>query len=225
MLIAGTTGSGKSVIINNLIYHALFDSPQNTSLVLIDPKRVELNKYKGLPHTWIYANDTESIYNALKAVEMEMNRRYEYMEKIGVNLFPGGRILVFIDEYADLVNNDKKRIEPVIRRLGQLARASKIYVILATQYINGIIDTRIRCNFVNRICLHTATAGDSKRVIEKAGAELLPQYGKMIYSIPGVFKIVNVPMITDDQITEMLTYWIPPKVKKPSILDRIKRMF
>lgn len=207
LLIAGATGTGKSVILNGMIYTMLFQSHKDLNFVLIDPKMVELHKYSNLPHCVGYADNIQDIRNILKSCHDVMMSRYAAMKKSGLNTWTGSPLYIIIDEYADLVLQDKKTIEPLIQSIAQLGRASKVYVILATQYINGIINTRIRCNFVNRVCLRTATKKDSIAVIEKSGTELLPKYGQCILYKPLECNVYNVPMVQNWEIDELINQW------------------
>lgn len=217
LLIAGKTGSGKSVCLHNLIYHALFLSPKDFKFALIDPKKVELNRYKNMPHCVGYADEINDIYTLLKRCENIMMKRYATMKRKHINKWTGDTLYIFIDEYADLVLTDRKRIEPVIQRIGQLGRAAKVYCCLATQYINGIIDTKIRCNFDCRICLHTASKADSIKILDNPGCETLPAYGYMYYVNKTGKDLYSVPMITDTEIQQLIDHW------KPSILKIVKR--
>lgn len=220
LLIAGKTGSGKSVCLHNLIYHAMFKSPNDFKIALIDPKKVELNRYRNISHCIGYADDIVSIRDLLLECEYIMMSRYESMKKRGLNLWDGPTLYIFIDEYADLVLTDKKRIEPIIQRIGQLGRAAKVFCCIATQYINGIIDTKIRCNFDRRICLHTATKSDSIKILDRPGCELLPPFGQMYYI--GKYETVryNVPMVPDNDIYRLIDHWTPKPLYK-TILKKL----
>ena len=137
LLIAGATGSGKSVVINALIYTALYKFPwpdaDGVQFILIDPKRVELSQYKRLPHTLCYASEPDAMREALSYAMQLCENRYRSMQRAGVRKYPGGDIYIIIDEFADLMTTQKRLIMPIIQRLAQIGRAAKVHIILATQ--------------------------------------------------------------------------------------------
>jgi S-DNA-T family DNA segregation ATPase FtsK/SpoIIIE len=133
LLIAGSTGSGKSVLINSLIYTALYRSPNRCRLILIDPKRVELIDYKQLPHTIAYASEPPDIAATLvRAVDL-MEQRYKRMQAVRTKKSTEADIFIIIDEFADLMTTQKRQTMPNIIRLAQLGRAANLRLILATQ--------------------------------------------------------------------------------------------
>ena len=133
LLIAGSTGSGKSVLINSLIYTALFKSPNQCKFILIDPKRVELVEYKQLPHTISHNSELPDILEALQTAIGLMENRYKLMQRQRLKKSNAADIYIIIDEYVDLVIQSKKQVERYIIRLSQLGRAANIHLILATQ--------------------------------------------------------------------------------------------
>lgn len=208
LLIAGMPGSGKSVIANALIFEGLKRTPKECKFVLIDPKRVELCMYKRLPHVMAYASDIDDICNALQDVANLMDERYNNMANTGKRKYAGAHIYIVIDELADLMLTAKKRVEPILLHLLQLGRAARIHVVMCTQCpLSTIISTPIKCCCDARIGLHTRNARDSRNIIDMPGCENLPRYGKAIYITPEATKTVNVPMVTDDQITDIIEYW------------------
>ena len=208
LLIAGMPGSGKSVIANALIFEGLKRTPKECKFVLIDPKRVELCMYKRLPHVMAYASDIDDIVNALQDVADLMDERYNSMANTSKRKYAGAHIYIVIDELADLMLTAKKRVEPVLLHLLQLGRAARIHVVMCTQCpLSTIISTPIKCCCDARVGLHTRNARDSRNIIDMPGCENLPRYGKAFYITPESTKTVNVPMVTDDQINDMIEYW------------------
>lgn len=176
-LIAGAQGSGKSTVMTGLIHTALYDSPAECQMVIIDPKRVDMVEYSRLPHVVRYATDSRQITEALHYALTVMDARYNDMARRRLKEYDGAVLYVFIDEVADLMTDaaNKRTFTPMIQRLAQLGRAAKITVIMATQCcLATIITTAIKCNFPSRIALRTATAQDSRNILDMKGAEQLP---------------------------------------------------
>lgn len=196
LLIAGCTGSGKSVVINGMV-SAIQAVKPGSKLVLIDPKRVELVQYKRSRQTVIYAADKESIYKALETAVEITEKRYKYMQLFRQKLYKGNDLYIFIDEFADLMTTDKKRCKSLVQRLAQIGRAARVHVVLATQTpISAIIPTEIKCNFDSRLALRCRSAQDSRNILGLKGAEMLPRYGQGIYMTAAEFAKVNIPKIT-----------------------------
>ena len=176
LLIAGTTGSGKSVAINGIITSLLMTtSPGKTQFVLIDPKRVELRKYASVPHCVRYARTMEEIKSALNDCVIEMERRFTIMDRDGLTEYNGSRLYIIIDEFADLMTTSKKACEPLLKRLAMLGRAANICCIFASQSIlSRIIDTSIKVNFPSVLGLRTMDKRQSNYIVGCAGCETLP---------------------------------------------------
>lgn len=215
LLIAGASGSGKSVLVNGLICTALYDFPFDTSggkqLILIDPKRTELSHYKNLPHCLYHASEPDTMVNALHYALGITERRYVNMERQGLRTYNGGDIYVVIEELADLMTTQKHTVQPLIQRLCQIARAAKIHLIAATQCpLREIIPTPIKCNFDGRVALRTRCAQDSRNILGVSGAELLPRYGECLYLTPDEMTIQHyaVPYITEEQQYELIRWWM-----------------
>lgn len=205
LLVVGATGSGKSVLINALIYNILKEGPEKNQLVLIDPKRVELYPYKDCPHTLMYACDPDDMMESLRSVVTIMEERYDTMQKNHHKKSEEYNIYVIIDEYADLMDVCKKPAENVIIRLAQLGRAAGIHIIAATQNCTTqVVNTRIKSNFPARICLKTATVHDSINVIGSKGAEELPKHGKGYFLSGNDCSIVDINMVSDESINQLL---------------------
>ena len=212
LLIAGATGSGKSVIVNGLIYNALYHSPAKVQFILIDPKRVELSMYKDLPHTITYASEPWDMVQALQYAMTLTARRFREMQKRGLRKYDGSDVYVVIDEFADLILTQKKTVKPLIQRLAQVGRAARVHIILCTQTpISAVIPTEIKCNFDSRYGLRTRSAQDSRNIIGVAGCETLPKYGQAYYMSPDEFTLYNIHMYRDAEITERVRYWTRQK--------------
>ena len=208
-LIAGSTGSGKSVLINGLIYTCLFDSPAQKQLVLIDPKRVELIQYKPLPHTIAYASEQRDIKQLIDYCVRLMEYRYKIMQSQFLKKSNDAEIYIFVDEFADLITTQKREILKPLCRIAQLGRAANIHLILATQRpTRDIIDGQIKVNIDSRIALRVPTKQDSRNIINVSGAELLPKYGKAFYLTPETMQpvLVDIPCIPEEEIASAIQY-------------------
>lgn len=212
LLIAGKTGSGKSVVENGIIdtlLHSLpFDKLGNAQMILIDPKGNELYKYAKLPHTLVYAYQPEEMMDALQyAMDLTM-KRFQVLRKSGDDYYNGSDVYVFIDEFADLMTTQGKTVKPLIQRLCQLGRAARVHVVICTQTpIAKVIPTEIKCNFDSRFGLRTRSAQDSRNIIGKTGLELLPEYGEGYYMTPKEESYYNIPYVTKDEIRETIAWW------------------
>lgn len=208
ILIAGATGSGKSVLINSLLARLLMgSSPATAQLILIDPKKVELSSLKKLPHCIGYADDEKTAVIQLDYAVRIMMKRYQEMQKNGLKKHTGAAIYVVIDEYADLIITAKKAVEPLITRLSQLGRAANIHLIVATQRpTRDIIAGAVRVNLDCKIALHCATAQDSRNILTQSGAERLPRFGQAYILNPDGINLVEIPAI-DDKLPALVSYW------------------
>ena len=224
ILIAGATGSGKSVIINGIIATALKKSNHEVEFILIDPKRVELVEYKNLPHTIEYASEPDDMVKALEYAITCTESRYNAMARAGVKKWEHGKIYVIIDELADLMTTDKKRVMPLIQRLCQIGRAAGVSVIAATQCpLATVIPTPIKVNFDTRIGLHTVTAQHSRNIIEFTGCEALPRYGKAYYITPEGMNVVDVPMIADADRRALVNHWLEEKAAQARAREAVAK--
>ena len=222
LLIAGSTGSGKSVLINSIIYTALYKAPCNCELILIDPKRVELIDYKELPHTLIYASEPPEIVETLNRCINLMESRYKILQAEHRKKWNDDEhIYIFIDEFADLMTTQKRETMPQIIRLAQLGRAANLHLILATQRpTRDIINGQIKVNLDSRVALRCPTAQDSRNIINTKGAETLPRYGFGYYLTPKGCELIKIPMTPPEAIAERVQWWEAQKPHK-SIFDRI----
>jgi len=209
-LIAGTTGCGKSTLINSIIFSALAKTPADARLILCDPKRVELYKYSRLPHVLRYAEDAAGIVSALEYAVRIMEKRYIDMRARGIDRYAGGpEICVIIDELADLmIGPQKKAFSATLQRLLQLARAAGIHVIAATQAPNRkIIPAEIVLNFPQRIGLRCLSSIESRQIVNKAGCEDLPAHGIGYFINNCTARKVEIPLTPPEDIAERVAFW------------------
>lgn len=218
IMIAGATGSGKSVLVNALIYTSLFRFPlctgakNSVGFILIDPKRVELVKYKGLPHTLKYASEPAEMVQALQYAMDLTEDRYRAMQLQNAVKWDGGQVYVIIDEFADLMTTNRRQVQPLIQRLAQIGRAAGIHIILCTQCpLAKVIPTEIKVNFDARVALRTATAQHSRNIMEQSGCELLPQYGQGYYVTPCGTTLYEIPMIPQEELSARVQWWMNQK--------------
>lgn len=210
LLIAGTTGSGKSVIINNIIYTLLYKSPKEVKLILIDPKKVELVQYKELPHTLAYASEQANIIQTIKDAVTLMEQRYKTMQKQRVKKSKEAGLYIIIDEYADLITTSKKAVECLICRIAQLGRAARVHLIIATQRpTRDIITGQIKVNIDSRLALRVPTAQDSRNIINIKGAENLAKYGQGYYLTPDTLtpQLVDISYIPETELADRVKWW------------------
>ncbi len=222
LMIAGAAGSGKSVLLNGMIYNALLRPPVDCSggvqFVLIDLKGHELDRYAPLPHTLRYAVEPEEAVSALAYAVNLMLSRDRYMSKNHLRMYDGGDVYILIDEFADLMTTAKKAVLPLIQRLAQRGRSARIHIVLCTQNpIVKIIPSEIKCNFDSIIGLHTANAQQSRNIIDVSGCENL-KIGEAYYIKPGhdLEKRTGIPLFTDEQIEARVNWWLDHSPKSVS---------
>lgn len=176
LLIAGATGSGKSVALNGIIHSLLMtQSPFTCQFVLIDPKKVELVQYRDVPHTIRYASEQPDMVRSLQWAVDETDRRYTRMQRDGVKEYTGSDLYVVIDELADLMVSLKKETLPLLQRLAQIGRAAHVHVIACSQNVLAqTIPTVLKCNFSTILGLRTCNAQQSRFLISATGCEMLP---------------------------------------------------
>lgn len=215
LLIAGRTGSGKSVVINGLIFNALyrfpFDKKDGAQFILCDPKMgVELGGYRHLPHTLYFAKTVPEILKALEYAYSLMMQRFHYMERLRLREYDEGDIYVIIDEFADLMLQTNKKQRKIFYEIGALGRAAHVRLIIATQMPNrDIIDKQIIANMTAKCALQCESAIESRQVIGVPGAELLPRYGDCLYKTPenGLTHFTEVKMYSDAELSERVRWW------------------
>jgi len=221
LLIAGTTGSGKSVCVNSILCCLLLNNtPANLRMIMVDPKRVELTGYNGIPHLLSpVITDTDKVVGALQWVQREMDARYHRFAQIGVrniaeynksqpDKFP--YILVVIDELADLMMLAPDETERALTRLAQLARATGIHLVIATQRPStDVVTGLIKANFPARIAFAVASGVDSRVILDQPGAERLLGRGDMLFQAPDAAAPARLQgvYITDQEIARTVDYW------------------
>jgi S-DNA-T family DNA segregation ATPase FtsK/SpoIIIE len=227
LLVAGTTGSGKSVGINSMILSLLHRlSPEQCRFLMIDPKMLELSVYNGIPHLLApVVTDARKAVAALNWVVGEMENRYRRMASISVrniDVFnnrvrsgrhPGGLepmpyIVVVVDEFADLMSVAGKEIEAAVQRLAQMARAAGIHLIMATQRPSvDVITGTIKANFPTRISFKVASKVDSRTILNEQGAEQLLGQGDMLFSAgTGRTLRVHAAFVSDEEVESITAY-------------------
>lgn len=176
LLIAGATGSGKSVLVNGIISSLLMtSSPASCLFVLIDPKKVELSDFRSLPHIARYASEPADMIRSLAWSVEETDRRFSVMQAQGVKEYSGPHLYVIVDELADLMTMHKKEALPLLQRLAQIGRAARVHLIACTQNVMAVtIPTVLKCNFSTVVGLRTATRSQSRMLIDASGCETLP---------------------------------------------------
>jgi S-DNA-T family DNA segregation ATPase FtsK/SpoIIIE len=235
LLIAGSTGSGKSVAINAFIMSILYKAtPEQVRLILVDPKRLELGNYEGVPHLYTpIITEPKLAANALRNAVREMERRLKLLAAKGVRnidqynrLFESGGtpslfeedsddkpipyIVIIIDELADLMMLDSSNVEESITRLAQMARAVGIHLVLATQRPSvDVITGLIKANFPARISFRVATKVDSRTILDANGAEALLGKGDMLYLPSGSARVhrLHAPLVTEKEIAAVVEFW------------------
>ena len=208
LLIAGATGSGKSVVVNGIMTTALYHIPAAVQFILIDPKRVELVDYKALPHTLQYASEPGDMVEALNRAMNITEKRYKVMQRAGEKNYSGGAVYVVIDELADLMTTNRRQVQPLLQRLCQIGRAANVHVIAATQCpLSAVIPTPIKVNFDSRVGLRTRSRQDSRNILGVPGCEVLPRYGQGYYMTPQGLTLYNIPMTPQEEITRLVKYW------------------
>jgi S-DNA-T family DNA segregation ATPase FtsK/SpoIIIE len=234
LLIAGSTGSGKSVCINSVIASILMhNSPWETRMLLIDPKRVELTPYNGIPHLLApVVVEVDVAVQMLKGMILEMLRRYKVFEEASARNIEGynrGRsvedrmplVVVAVDELADLMMSARYDIERSIIRLAQLGRATGIHLVVATQRPSvDVVTGLIKANFPSRISFAVASQVDSRTILDSVGAEKLLGRGDMLFQPSDTPKPKRTQgaFISDGEIEELVTYWqkrqgpLPPEI-------------
>ncbi len=234
LLIAGSTGAGKSVAINAFIMSILYKAtPDQVRLILVDPKRLELGNYEGVPHLYTpIITEPKLAANALRNAVREMERRLKLLAAKGVrnidqynrlfdsrtpSLFdeasddkPIPYIVIIIDELADLMMLDSSNVEESITRLAQMARAVGIHLVLATQRPSvDVITGLIKANFPARISFRVATKVDSRTILDSNGAEALLGKGDMLYLPSGSARVhrLHAPLVTEKEIAAVVEFW------------------
>ena len=238
LLIAGATGSGKSVCINSLLISILYNAkPNDVKLILVDPKVVELNVYNGIPHLLIpVVTDPRKAANALNWAVQEMTNRYELFAKNSVrdinsynakmekenknDMIP--KIVIIIDELADLMMVAAGEVEDSITRLAQLARAAGIHLVIATQRPSvDVITGTIKANIPSRIAFAVSSHIDSRTILDVGGAEKLLGKGDLLYHPVGMSKPQRIQgtFVSDDEVKDVIEF-----IKNQSIISSMEKI-
>lgn len=237
LLVAGTTGSGKSVCLNALITNLVFNNtPEKLKLIMIDPKKVELIRFNGLPHLIGKVEvDADRAVGVLRWLTAEMDRRYETFSLVGAKNLAGynrkiakdktkkelPHMVVFIDELADLMHMYPGDVERTLCRLAQMARATGIHLVVATQRPStDVITGLIKANFPSRISFAVASSVDSRVILDSVGADQLLGKGDMLFLAPDASGPVRVQgiFVNDHEIENVVAHWqtIMPEFKPES---------
>ncbi len=260
LLVAGTTGSGKSVGVNSMLISMLYKAtPEQLRLILVDPKMLELSVYDGIPHLLTpVVTDMKDAANGLRWCVAEMERRYKLMANVGVRNIAGFNkkvsdaiaagepipdplwnpedvmhqeqpileplpfIVVVIDEFADMMMIVGKKVEELIARLAQKARAAGVHLILATQRPSvDVITGLIKANIPTRIGFQVSSKVDSRTILDQGGAEQLLGHGDMLYMPPGTSlpERVHGAFVSDDEVHRVVAEW--KKRGQPEFVDEI----
>ena len=232
LLVAGTTGSGKSVCINSIIMSLLYKhGPDNCKFILIDPKMLELSSYEGIPHLLTSViTDAKKATSALSWTVKEMESRYRLMSSDGVKNIDGYNqkhklkmpyIVVVVDEMSDLMLVSGKEIEGYVQKLSAMARAAGIHIIMATQRPSvDVITGTIKANFPTRVSFQVSSKIDSKTILGEQGAEQLLGKGDMLFmsSANKIFRIHG-PYVSESEIEKVNSFL--RSQGKPDYIDEI----
>ena len=225
LLVAGTTGSGKSVCMNSIITSILYRAkPDEVKFLMIDPKQVEFSKYANIPHLLVpVVTDPRKAAGALGWAVSEMLQRYQKLSQVGVrdiegynkyvqkheDMEPMPKICIFIDEFADLMMAAPKEVEDSVCRLAQMARAVGMHLVIATQRPSvDVITGLIKANISSRIALTVSSQIDSRTILDAAGAEKLLGHGDMLYNPIGASKPLRVQgcFISDEEVEALCDF-------------------
>ncbi len=224
MLIAGTTGSGKSVCMNSLILSILYKAtPEEVRLIMIDPKMVELGIYNGIPHLFVpVVTDPKKAAGALQWAVVEMLKRYRLFSEVGVRDLGGynthqksigeptiPRVVIVIDELADLMLVASKEVEESICRVAQMGRASGMHLVIATQRPSAdVITGLMKANIPSRIAFAVSSAMESRIILDNSGAEKLIGAGDMLYSPLGAGKPIRIQgaFVSDEEREDVIAF-------------------
>jgi len=243
LLIAGATGAGKSVALNTMICSLLYKSnPDRVKIIMVDPKRIELTSYDGIPHLITpVVTDVKKATNALFWAVREMERRYEllsekkarnitqYNRKVGqgnLNTEEGPEklpyIVIVIDELADLMMAASRDVEVALTRLAQMARAAGIHLIIATQRPSvDVLTGIIKANFPTRLSFQVSSKTDSRTIIDANGAENLLGNGDMLFLPPGTARLTRIhgAYISEQELTRITEFL--KRQKKPDYDEQV----
>ena len=213
-IIAGSTGSGKSVLLNGIIYTALYKAPSQAQFLLIDLKRVELQLYKNLPHTLRHCTEAGETQQVLNIIIREMMARYDRMSEKNLKQSTETPLYIFIDELGDLVT-EAPAVTKQLGRIARLGRAAGIHIIAGTQNPNRkTLSADFLGNCPARVALRCDDPIESRQVIKCPDAVKLPEHGYALYKSPqiiGAPQLVAVPYIEPDELTARVKHWTDQK--------------
>lgn len=222
ILIAGSTGSGKSTVVNGMIHAALRKAPCDVGFILIDPKGCELGEYAALPHVIEYANRPQDIPRALRGAVALMNNRLADMKRRRLREYDGSDVYVIIDELMPIMTRPdiKKACYSSLLDLLALARAARIHVVACTQSpVAAVIPTPLKCNFDARLALRTVSAQDSRNIIGIKGCEMFPD-PSIEHKALGMYmrgcsiETYKLPKTEDADREQIIDYWMKAKPKR-----------
>lgn len=216
-LIAGATGCGKSTFLHSIMAAALVQySPADAKFILLDPKAVELKRYKDLPHTIEYQFEEAEIIKALeRAIEL-MEARYAEMFRKDIEDWDGAKVYIVIDEMADLLLSKEhgKTFERLIQKIAQKGRAAGLHLIVCTQApARCILKAGITLNLTARFALACESDIESRQIIGIAGAEDLPEHGVCIYKYRRSIEKYKIPFMSKAEVMELVRYWESDKCR------------
>jgi len=238
LLIAGTTGSGKSVCINSIVTCLLLNNtPDELRMIMVDPKRVELTIYNGLPHLLApVVVDLERVVGTLQWAVREMEQRYQRLAKVGARHIddynqrvsasgekPMPYIIIVIDELADLMMLAPDEVERTVCRLAQMARATGIHLVIATQRPSvDVVTGLIKANFPARISFAVTSQVDSRVILDMGGAERLLGRGDMLFLSPDASQPVRLQgcFVSDQEVVRLVQYWKGARVSRVEAPER-----
>ncbi|MBR2999715.1 MAG: DNA translocase FtsK [Oscillospiraceae bacterium] len=223
ILVAGTPGSGKSTLLDSMIFTIAANDATCAEMILIDPKRVDLYKWCNLPHVLRYETDNDRIVDALDEAIGRMEWRYDHRHPQDY----WRHLYVIIDELADLMVTDRKRILPRLQRISQLGRGANVHLVCCTQAPSRkVIPAELTLNFTDRIALRCVSPIESRQIINVSGAENLPRYGTGLYlSAEGLFEL-DIPKTPDDLIEDRIMYWEAEAMPTPkTFFQKLKGAF
>ncbi len=242
LLIAGATGSGKSVCINSIVVCLLCNNtPENLRLIMIDPKMVELTNYNGIPHLLApVVVELERVVGVLKWTTREMDQRYRLFSRAGARNLEGFNemaaargeeplpyIVVVVDELADLMMISPDEVEQLICRIAQMSRATGIHLVIATQRPSvDVVTGLIKANFPARISFAVTSQVDSRVILDMGGAERLLGRGDMLYMAPDASKLLRLQgcFVSDAEISRVVRYWKdirePEEIRPEAMVQR-----
>ena len=229
LLIAGATGAGKSTVVNGMMHAAMYKAPSEAQFILIDPKGTELDEYKHLPHTLLYADAAhdprnqpmKAIIDALEYAMRIYQQRMADMKRRKLRTYDGSDVYVVIDELMILMTRAKRAVLPLLQDLLSLTRCARIHIIGCTQSpIAAVLPTQLKCNWDSRLALRTVCAQDSRNIIGIAGCETFPD-PRLDHKAYGCYRhgcsmeTHQLTRIEDAERQRLIDYW--ERNRKPKV--------